>query len=91
MRKPLLLAICVAALATTAAPALAVTPVSFEVTGGGLTISAPTGANVDLGSRLASNVAGTISGQLGAVTVSDLRGGPTTWTASVISTARSRT
>ena len=87
MRKLLLLATSVAALGASTAPALAMTPVSFEVTGGGLTISAPTGANVDLGSRLASNVAGTISGQLGAVTVSDLRGGPTTWTASVISTA----
>lgn len=87
MRKLLLLATSVAALGASTAPALAITPVSFEVTGGGLTISAPTGANVDLGSRLASNVAGTISGQLGAVTVSDLRGGPTTWAASVISTA----
>jgi hypothetical protein len=87
MRTLALVAISLAALAASAAPALAVTPVSFEVTGGGLTISAPTGANVDLGSRLATNVTGTISGQLGAVTVADLRGGPTTWTASVISSA----
>jgi hypothetical protein len=87
MRTPLLLALSVLAIAASAAPALAITPVSFEVTGGGLTISAPSGANVDLGSRLASNVAGTIAGQLGAVTVSDLRGGATTWTASVISSA----
>jgi hypothetical protein len=72
---------------TVVAPALAITPASFEVTGGGLTISAPAGANVDLGSRLASNVAGTIAGPLGSVSVSDLRGGPTTWTASVISSA----
>jgi hypothetical protein len=67
--------------------ALAVTPASFDITGGALSISAPAGTNVDLGSRLASNEAGTLSGQLGVVTVSDLRGGPTTWTASVIASA----
>jgi hypothetical protein len=87
MRKLTLLTASLAALAATAAPAFAVTPASFQVTGGGLTISAPSGANVDLGSRLASNVPGTISGPLGLVSVSDLRGGPTTWTASVISSA----
>jgi hypothetical protein len=87
MGKLILLATSLVALAATAAPAFAITPASFEVTGGGLTISAPTGANVDLGARLASNVAGTISGSLGVVTVSDLRGGATTWTASVISSA----
>ena len=87
MRRSALLATALAALAASATPAFAITPASFEITGGGLTISAPTGANVDLGSRLASNVAGTISGPLGAVSVSDLRGGSTTWTASVIASA----
>jgi hypothetical protein len=87
MRTLTLLAASLAALAATAVPAVAITPASFQVTGGGLTISAPSGANVDLGSRLASNVPGTISGPLGLVSVSDLRGGPTTWTASAISSA----
>jgi hypothetical protein len=87
MGKLLVLATTLVALAASAAPAFAITPASFEVTGGGLTISAPTGANVDLGARLASNIAGTISGSLGVVSVSDLRGGATTWTASVISSA----
>ena len=87
MRRSALLATVLTALAVSATPALAITPASFEITGGGLTISAPTGANVDLGSRLASNVGGTISGPLGTVSVSDLRGGATTWTASVISSA----
>jgi hypothetical protein len=36
---------------------------------------------------VASNVAGTISGSLGPVSVADLRGGATTWTVSVISSA----
>jgi hypothetical protein len=86
MTRVLLLAGALLALAVPAS-ALAVTPASFEVTGGALSISAPAGTNVDLGSRLASSQPGTLSGQLGVVTVSDLRGGPTTWTASVIASA----
>ena len=67
-------------------PAGAVTPASFTLTAGALSISAPTGS-VSLGSQVASTSASTITGALGVVTVSDQRGGPTTWTASVISTA----
>ncbi len=67
-------------------PAGAVTPASFTLTAGALSISAPTGS-VSLGSQVASTSASTITGPLGVVTVSDQRGGPTTWTASVISTA----
>jgi hypothetical protein len=79
-----------AALAATTAllgtPAGAATPVSFTLTAGVLAISAPT-ASVSLGSQVASANQTTMSGQLGNVTVTDQRGGTTTWTASVISTA----
>jgi hypothetical protein len=51
---------------------------------GVLSISAPTGP-VSLGSQLAITASSTMSGPLGVVTVSDQRGGTTTWTASVIS------
>jgi hypothetical protein len=64
----------------------AATPVTFTLTAGALAISAPT-IGVSLGSQPASTTSSTISGPLGLVTVTDLRGGATTWTASVISTA----
>ena len=67
-------------------PAGASTPASFTLTSGTLSISAPT-AGVSLGSQVASTTSSVMSGSLGAVTVSDQRGGTTTWTASVISTA----
>lgn len=72
--------------AATALPSGAATPATFTLTAGGLSISAPTGT-VSLGSQLAATSASTITGPLGVVTVSDQRGGVTTWTASVISTA----
>ena len=72
--------------AATALPGGAATPASFELTSGALSISAPT-AGVSLGTQVALNSSSTISGSLGVVTVSDQRGGPTSWTASVISTA----
>jgi hypothetical protein len=72
--------------AVTALPAGAATPTTFELDGAGLSISAPTGS-VSLGTTGTSNGWGTVSSQLGLVTVSDLRGGTTTWVASVISTA----
>jgi hypothetical protein len=91
MRRFLLLATTLAALSValagaTTPPAGAATPTTFTVTGGALTISAPTGS-VSLGSLGTSNTSGSVSGPLGLVTVSDLRGGTTTWVASVISTA----
>ena len=87
MRKSLLLASTVAALAAASAlPAGADTPATFTLTAGGLSISAPTGI-VSLGSQPVSNSSSTITGSLGVVTVSDARGGATSWTASVISTA----
>jgi hypothetical protein len=67
-------------------PAAASTPASFTLTSGTLSISAPT-ASISLGTQVASTTASTMSGSLGTVVVSDQRGGPTTWTASVISTA----
>jgi hypothetical protein len=85
-------AMCVAAVATIGAgtllslPASAATPASFDITAGALSISAPT-ASVSLGSQVASTNAFTISGQLGVVTVTDGRGGATSWATSVISTA----
>jgi hypothetical protein len=87
MRNFLLLASTFATLAAaTALPAGADTPATFTLTAGGLSISAPTGS-VSLGSQPASTSLSTISGPLGVVTVTDQRGGVTTWTASVISTA----
>jgi hypothetical protein len=87
MRNFLLLASALATVvAVTALPAGAATPATFTLIAGTLSISAPTGS-VSLGSQVASNSSSTIAGQLGVVTVSDQRGGSTTWTASVISTA----
>ncbi|MEU8035984.1 hypothetical protein [Streptosporangium sp. NPDC049078] len=88
MRKPLLaIATVVAGLglaAATALPALAVdTIVTFSITTAGLTISAPSTAN--LGSVAAG--ATSISGQIGPVTVTDDRATLNgSWNASVIST-----
>jgi hypothetical protein len=67
-------------------PIGAATPTSFTLTAGALSISAPI-AGVSLGSQVASTSSSTISGSLGLVTVTDQRGGVTTWTTSVISTA----
>jgi hypothetical protein len=87
MRRLLLLTSTLAMLAAaTTLSAGAATPTSFTLTAGGLSISAPTGS-VSLGSQVASTSSSTISGPLGVVTVADQRGGVTTWTASVISTA----
>jgi hypothetical protein len=87
MRKFLLLASSVAALTgMTALPAGSATPATFELVAGTLSISTPT-ASVSLGSQVSSVTSSTMSGPLGVVTVSDQRGGTTTWTASVISTA----
>jgi len=87
MRKLLLLATSFATLAAaTALPAGAVTPASFTLTAGALAITSPT-SSVSLGTQGASNSSSTISGSIGVVTVSDERGGPTTWTASVIASA----
>ncbi|MDX6513852.1 MAG: hypothetical protein QOE36_3356 [Gaiellaceae bacterium] len=69
-----------------ALPAGAATPASFSLSAGGLSISAPT-STVSLGSQTVSNSSSTISGSLGVVSVSDQRGGATTWVASVIATA----
>src|ERR1700728_4351330 len=62
------------------------TPATFTLTAGALSISVPTGP-VSLGSQEALTTSSTMSGSLGVVTVSDQRGGTTTWTASVISGA----
>jgi hypothetical protein len=88
MRKFVLLGSALAALvAVTALPAGATaTPTSFELTAGGLSISAPSGA-VSLGTQAVSASASSIGGQLGIVTVTDQRGGATAWVASVIVTA----
>src|SRR5580704_3540261 len=67
-------------------PAGASTPASFTLTSGTLSITAPT-AGISLGTQVASTTSSTMSGSLGAVVISDQRGGPTTWTTSVISTA----
>jgi hypothetical protein len=87
MRKLLFLAGTLAALAgMSALPAGSATPATFQLIAGTLSISSPT-ASVSLGSQVSSVTSSTMSGPLGVVTVSDQRGGTTTWTASVISTA----
>jgi hypothetical protein len=87
MRKLLFLASTFAALAgVSALPAGSATPATFQLVAGTLSISTPT-ASVSLGSQVSSVTSSTMSGPLGVVTVSDQRGGTTTWTASVISTA----
>jgi hypothetical protein len=87
MRKLLFLASIFGALAgMSALPAGSATPATFQLVAGTLSISAPT-ASVSLGSQVSSVVSSTMAGPLGVVTVSDQRGGTTTWTASVISTA----
>ena len=72
-----------------ATPASAVgTTATVTVTGGALSISAPTDAG-SLGSRANTVLAGTISGSLGQVRVDDARSAAagSGWVASVISTA----
>lgn len=88
MRKFVLFASTFVTLAAAAAlPAAgADTTATFTLTAGELSISAPIGS-VSLGSRVASASPSTISGQLGVVTVTDDRGGATTWVTSVIVTA----
>jgi hypothetical protein len=66
--------------------ASAITPMSFTLDTGALSITAPT-LNVSLGSEVSSTSASSISGQLGTVVVTDQRGGVTTWTASAIASA----
>ena len=76
----------VGVLAIGAVPAFAATgsttPVTVEVTGGALTISAPAGS-VDLGSATASTSAQTVTGHLGDVTVTDNGGSTVGWSATV--------
>jgi hypothetical protein len=68
-----------------AAPASAQdTTTTFQVTGGALGISVP--ASASLGPAEASPLGLTVDGQLGAVTVTDGRGGVSGWTATVAST-----
>lgn len=87
MRKPFAVAAAAIGLglvAATALPAVADdTVVTFTITGGTLTIDAPTSAN--LGSVVSATTS--ISGPMGAVTVTDDRGLlDGTWTATAIST-----
>ncbi len=74
--------------ATAQAPPPVITPATLEVTGGFLTLSAPTSA-VSLGSRVNTVGGGTVSGALGQVQVSDARSAAagSSWTASVIASA----
>jgi hypothetical protein len=67
-------------------PASAATPMTFTLTAGALSISTPS-VSVALGTEVSSTTTSTISGTIGIVTVTDQRGGATTWTASAIATA----
>jgi hypothetical protein len=78
-----------ASVLTLAVPAFAATasdtPVTVEVTGGGLSISAPA-QSVNLGSVVTSGNTQIVSALLGNVEVTDNRGGTSGWTASVSAT-----
>jgi hypothetical protein len=78
-----------ASVLTFAVPAFAATasdtPVTVEVTGGDLTISAPA-QSVNLGSVVTSGNAQTVSALLGNVEVTDNRGGTSGWTATASAT-----
>ncbi len=74
------------AMSLMATPASAITPMSFTLTAGALSITAPT-TSVSLGSEVSSTTSSSISGALGVVTVTDQRGGVTTWTTSAIASA----
>jgi hypothetical protein len=63
----------------------ATTPVTVEITGGDLAISAPA-ASVDLGTTAGSSSAQTVTGSLGNVVVSDQRAGIAGWVATAGST-----
>lgn len=87
MRIPFVVAAAAIGLGLTAATALPAladdTTVTFTITGGTLTINAPASSN--LGS--VTSGAASVSAQMGAVTVTDDRGGlSSSWSASVIST-----
>ena len=87
MRKYLLIASILATLVgASALPAGSATPATFSLVAGTLSISTPT-ASVSLGSQVSSITSSTMAGPLGVVSVSDQRGGATTWTVSVIATA----
>src|ERR1700693_1498200 len=80
-----------ASVLTLAVPAVAATgppvgtPVTVEVAGGDLIISAPTGS-VDLGSVVTSGSTQIVSKLLGNVAVTDNRAGTAAWTATVSAT-----
>jgi hypothetical protein len=90
MTKKLLCSFCttftLVAMVLFAPAASAATPMSFTLTAGALSISTP-GTNAALGSQVSSTTSSTISGAIGVVTVTDQRGGATTWTTSAIATA----
>lgn len=90
MRKSRLVTPLVASAALvllSAGPAFAAdTVTTFEITAGTLAITAPTGT-VSLGTATAKAAGQDISASLGAVTVTDGRGGVAGWVASVITTA----
>ncbi|MET8954002.1 hypothetical protein ACWEO4_17760 [Streptomyces sp. NPDC004393] len=82
MRRGIPLSVMLSSLAVLACPTSASavdTPVTLEVTGGGLGITVPTGP-VDLGSTIVSSSPQTVSNQLGNVTVTDQRAGTAGWT-----------
>lgn len=75
------------ALTVTASASASATTASITVTGGSLTITAPTDAG-GLGGQVSAATGGTLSGRLGQVQVVDARSAPagSTWVASVVAT-----
>ncbi len=87
MRNLMLLASAFAAVSAAVALSAGATTATFTLTAGALSISTPAGPVALAASQVASASSRTFSGPLGTVTVTDERGGSTTWVASVISTA----
>jgi len=86
MRNFLLLVCTFTTLAAATALSAGATTATFTLTAGALSISTPAGPVALGASQVASVSPHTFSGQLGTVTVTDERGGATTWVTSVIST-----
>lgn len=83
MTRALVLGVVAAGMVTaTALPASAATDTTFSLTGGALSVTAPTTAAL----TDATSGTTTISGPLGPMSVTDARGGTAGWTVSAIST-----
>lgn len=89
MRSPLALAAVALAIpaVTLLGPPAEAQNVTFTLTGGGITISAPSADAALTGGVVGSVVNTSLSGSLGSTTVTDARGGVTGWTSTITGSA----